>query len=199
MSTKTVRDLRPGGAAYWIREMHREPDPRIESIECQLRDLGSLQFEKTCSQDGNGEELKRTIADCERRKAELLSAPDRVCRLMHLDQPVGPYAGKTRMPFAEWLARQKRTAPIILRYGAPVPPEEQDGYYQRDYQDWVLACKQQQADDFAAGQKHLNFVDRHGFWTAEVMLKVSADGRTRAEAFRNACWHVQQCLRECAS
>ena len=178
--------------------MEREPDPRIESIECQLRDLQNLRFEKARSQGSAVPDIDRTIADCERRKAELLTAPDRVCRLMHLDQVVGRNAGKTRMPFAEWLARQNRTAPVILRFGIPVPPEEQDGYYQRDYQDWLLAFKEQRTDEPATGQKNLNFVDRHGFWRAEVTLQVSADGRTRAEAFANACWHVHQCLLECA-
>ena len=196
--SRAVRNLTPGGAAYRIREMEREPDPRIESIESQLRDLQNLRFEKSRSQDPGVQDIDQKIAECEQRKAELLLAPDRVCRLMHLDQTVGHNAGKTRMPFAEWLARQKRTAPVILRFGVPVPPEEQDGFYQRDYQDWVLARKQQQEDESAAGQKSVNFVEGYGFWTAEVTLHVSADGRTRAEAFANACWRVGQCLQECA-
>src|ERR1051326_9162533 len=98
---RTVRNLTPGGAAYWIREMERDPDPRIESIECELRDLRHLALEKAQLRNSNVQELQRVIADCEQRRAELLSAPDRVCRLMHLDQPVGHNAGKTRMPFAE--------------------------------------------------------------------------------------------------
>lgn|ERR1035437_2738942 len=184
---RTARDLPPGTPAYILREFDREPDERIAALESEQDQLMRSFWD--CSKTHNPElgKLREQIETCARRLAELMKAPDRICRLLQLRHH--------RPDFAEWLAEQKRQAPMILRYGVPVRPEEQDGYYQRDYEDWKR-IGQAGTDGTGSRRKRFEAREENGVWTANLSVSVRAKGRTRQEAYDNARLRASDCLRE---
>jgi hypothetical protein len=124
---RAVQNLSPDSISYQIREQHREPDDRIAALQAEETCL-SLQLSDFSKRKGlNTDKIYSRLKEIKDSILELEGSPDRVCRLRRL-------YGKES--FARWLSTNNKAKPTILRFGVPVPPSEQDGYYQRDYQEW---------------------------------------------------------------
>jgi hypothetical protein len=185
-SRATARDLLPGSPAYVIRELTREPDERIAALESERSQLVDRLLE--CAKAGEPaiRRVRRSIEICKRLLTKLMKAPDRVCRLLQLRQD--------RVAFAEWLAEQRRPSPIVRRDGVPIPREEQDGYYQRDYDDW-MRTRQDPIEDRPI-ESRLEAIEETGLWIANLTASVSAKGRTREEACQNVRLLAMDRIRE---
>jgi hypothetical protein len=133
-----------------------------------------------CAQTGDPEieGVREQLRECERRCADLAKASDRVCRLAQLRSG--------RLEFAEWLAEKKRPTPTLLRDGVPVSAADQDGYFQGDHQQWTRLGQPKVQKAPATSPVGVDAVEKDGIWNAALILTVSAIGRTRDEAIRNA-------------
>lgn len=166
-------DIPPGSISYMMRELDREPDEKIATLKAQWSELNRKLFLSAQQDDPKIEEVRARLNACGKELDGLLRAPDRVCRLLQLRGSVG---------FSEWLAREKKPAPTILRDGVAVPPPEQDGYYQADYEEWRKVGSREQP---VPGKQDLQFHEEDGVWHAELTIQTSAIGRSKELAERN--------------
>jgi hypothetical protein len=168
-------DLPSGSPSYVMRELDREPDERIAALEAQRSDLNRQLFDCAKKHDPEIENVRTKLSECGKTLEQLHRAPDRVRRLLHL---------LSKAAFSEWLAIEQKNSPTILRYGVPVPPAEQDGYYQKDYEEWRNAGSPHQPQD--SGQVDLDLRQENGVWHAKLRIQTSAIGRSRELAEQNA-------------
>jgi hypothetical protein len=166
-------DIPPGSISYIMRELDREPDEKIAALRAQWNELNSQLFECAQEHDPDIEKVRERLNECGKELDKLHRAPDRVRRLLQLNGS---------MAFSEWLAREKKPAPTILRDGVAVPPPEQDGYYQKDYEEWRKVGSREQP---VPGKQDLQFHEDNGVWYAELSIQTSAVGRSKELAERN--------------
>jgi hypothetical protein len=173
-TSRSAEDLPPGSIFYLMRELDREPDEKIAALKAQWRALNDKLWECAQKRDPEIEQIRTRLNECGKELDKLHRAPDRVRRLLQL---------RGSIAFSEWLAREKRPAPTILRDGVAVPPAEQDGYYQQNYDEWR---KMGSPCGVVPGKQDLRIREEDGVWYAELTIHTSAIGRSKYLAERNA-------------
>jgi hypothetical protein len=98
------------------------------------------------------------------------------------------------LAFSEWLAHERRPAPTIMRCGVSVPATEQDGYYQKDYEEWQRLGSPQQESDPCQKQV-LNLRQKDDIWRAELIIEAAAIGRSREAAEENVRLRAERLVR----